>query len=135
MVIQRIQTLWLLVALILTALIGIRPFAWQADTAIFLTDSPVLLVIDILIGMLLLISIFSFKNLKLQKKITALSIVMMFVLAIGGGFYLYRNAAGATLEIFGGVLLLGVAAVFALLAIRGMSSDQRKLRNADRLWS
>ena len=135
MVIQRIQTLWLLIALSFTALIGFRPIAWSADKGVFLTDAPVLLVIDILVAVLLIISIFSFKNIKMQKKITILSLMMMAVLAVGGGFFLYNNAPDATLELFGGIVLLAVSAIFALLAYRGMSKDQKLLRNADRLWS
>ncbi len=134
MVIQRIQTLWLLIAAGMMAALYIRPIAWSADKAVFLSDFPVLTVINVLIAMLLIISIFTFKNLKLQKTVTRLSLVMMAVIAVAGGFFLYRNAPDATLEWAGGIVLLVIAAIFDLLALRGMSRDERKLRNADRLW-
>lgn len=86
MVIQRIQTLWLFIALVFMAVIGFRPIASFESTDIFLTDAPVLLVIDILVAALLIISIFTYKNLRLQKKITMLSVIMMAALATGGGF-------------------------------------------------
>lgn len=135
MVIQRIQTLWLFLALVFTVVIGFRPIAWNADKGIFLSDAPVLLIIDALIAVLLFISIFTFKNLKLQKKITLLSMVLMAVLAVGGGFFLYNSASTFTLELMGGIVLLIISVILAMLAYRGMSKDQKLLRNADRLWS
>lgn len=135
MVIQRIQSLWLLIALGFTALLGFRPIAWVADKAVYLKDAPVLVVIDILVAVLLLISIFTFKNLKLQKKITVLSVMLLAVMAVAGGFFLYNNAPTAKLEWLGGIVLLVLAAIFALLAWRGMNRDQKLLKSSDRLWS
>lgn len=134
MVIQRIQTLWLFIALVLMAIIGIQPIATDGATEIFLSDAPVLLVVDILVCVMLIISIFTFKNLGLQKKITILSVVLMAALACGGGFYLFRTAPAATPELVGGVVFLVLALVFALFAYRGMTHDQKLLRNSDRLW-
>lgn len=134
MVIQRIQTLWLLIATCFMAALYVRPIAWVTDKALFVNDFPVLTVIDILIAVLLIISIFTFKNLKLQKTITRLSLLLMAVIAVAGSFFLYRNAPDATLEWGGGIVLLVIAAIFDILALRGMSRDEKKLRNADRLW-
>jgi len=116
------------------ALIGIRPIATAGANEILLSDTPVLLVVDILVCILLLISIFTFKNLRLQKKITLLSAVLMVGLGVGVGIYLYRNAPCASLEFFGGMTFLVPAVIFALLAYRGMTHDQKLLRNSDRLW-
>lgn len=135
MVIQRIQSLWLLIATVLMIIIGVRPFAWEGDQAVFLNDFPVLAVINWLIACLLFIAIFTFKNLKLQKTITMVSLLLMVVLAVTGFIYQQRMLPEATPEWGGGVLLLIPAAVLDVMAYQGMSRDQRRLRNADRLWS
>ncbi len=134
MVIQRIQTVWLLVALVFMIFVGIRPIASSAGSGIFLTEMPVLVVIEALVGILLFLSIFLFKNLKLQKKVTLLSMVMMAVLGAAGAFFLYNNHPGAEIEWGGSIILLICSLVFAMLAYRGMSRDQRKLRASDSLW-
>lgn len=133
MVIQRIQTVWLLVALVFMIFIGIRPLASTAAGPLMLTDMPVLLVIDILIGILLFLSIFMFKNLKLQKKVTILSMVMMAVLGVASTFFIY-NSQDAAIEWGGGLILLIFALIFGFLAYRGMSKDERKLKASDSLW-
>ncbi len=134
MVIQRIQTVWLLIALVFMVFIGLRPIATSPVGPVMLSDMPVLVVIDVLIGILLFLSIFMFKNLKLQKKVTILSMVMMAVLGVVSGFFLYNNCPDATLEWGGGIVLLIFALIFGMLAYRGMSKDEKKLKASDSLW-
>ncbi|MDE6396869.1 MAG: DUF4293 domain-containing protein [Muribaculaceae bacterium] len=134
MVIQRIQTVWLLIALIFMVFIGIRPLATTSLGPVTLSDMPVLLIIDILIGVLLFLSIFMFKNLRLQKKVTVLSMVMMVVLGVVSAFFLYNNCPDATIEWGGGLVLLIFALIFGFLAYRGMTKDERKLKASDSLW-
>lgn len=134
MVIQRIQTVWLFIALVFMIILGCRPFVHSGTTAMMLSDAPVLLIIDILVAVLLFLSIFLFKNLKLQKKVTILSMVMMAVLGASGAFFIYNNIPDAKLEWGGGIVLLIVSLFFALLAYRGMARDERKLRSSDSLW-
>lgn len=135
MVIQRIQTLWLLIATILMIVVGLRPFAWDGDVAVYLNDFPVLAILNWLIACLLFIAIFTFKNLKLQKTIALISLVLMVGLAIVGFVYQQRMLPEATPEWGGGVLLLVPAAILDVMAYRGMCRDQKLLKNADRLWS
>lgn len=135
MVIQRIQTLWLLIATVLMVVIALRPFAWVESQPVYLIDFPVLAIITWLTACLLFISIFTFKNLKLQKAITLICLFLMVGLAVVGFIYQQRLLPDALPEWGGGVLLLIPAAVLDALAYNGMSKDQKKLRNADRLWS
>lgn len=135
MVIQRIQTLWLLLALGATIVVALRPFSWLGVEPVFVADFPVLAVLTWLIACLLFINIFTFKNLKLQKSVSLLSLVLMVILAIVGFIYQARLMPEAVPEWGGGVLFLIVAAFFDVLAYRGMARDQKKLRNSDRLWS
>lgn len=140
MVIQRLQTLFLLVATVLMALFTFMPFASATTDAqvadLHPKDYPVYLILNLLIAVLLFIAIFMYRNLKQQKKVTLLSIVLMCCSAVTGGFLLYGpNAPKGAVELVwaGGILLLIGAVVFALLAYRGINKDQRTLSSYDRI--
>lgn len=138
MQIQRIQTLMLLVAAILTGLFCCMPFASRevgdaASQALYAKDAPVLLVLNIAITVLLLIVIFMYKNLRQQMRMTVLSIVLICGSIVTSGFIIYVGYADATPVLAGGVLLLVAALVFAIVAFRGMKHDHHLLRSMDRL--
>ena len=135
MVIQRIQTLWLLIATTLMVIAAFRPFSWVGLQPVYVMDFTVLAVITWLIVGILLITIFTFKNLRLQKKLCLLSIFLMIVLAVVGFIYQARLIPEAVPEWGGGVLFLTLSAICVSFAYRGMSRDQKKLRDSDRLWS
>lgn len=138
MVIQRWQTLLLLIAVVLMGCLNFVPVAripGEAGAAepFFTTDAPVLMIVSILVAVLLFISIFMFKNLKQQMKVTILSILLMCVLLVGGIFVLFRTAPDAEIEWAGATLLLCCSVILALAAWRLMKKDYRLLRSADRL--
>lgn len=138
MVIQRLQTLFLFIAAVLIALFSLTPFATVAEFSADLCpkDFPVFFILNILIAVLLLLAIFMYRNLKLQKKVTLLSMVLICCSAVTGGFLLYGpNAPDGAVKLMwaGGVLLLVGALVFAILAYRGIGKDQRTLSSYDRI--
>ena len=65
--------------------------------------------------------------------VTILSIVLIVATIVTGFFVIYNAYPGAEFVVFGGLLLLVIALVFALGAYRMMRSDLRKLRSYDRL--
>lgn len=138
MQIQRIQTLMLLVAAILTGMFCFMPFATipmenEAARAVFAKDAPALLVLNIVIAVLLIIVIFMYKNLRRQMKMTILSMVLICASVVTSAFIIFGRIDGAEPVLLGGVTLLVLALVFALLAYRGMSRDHKLLRSMDRL--
>lgn len=134
MVIQRWQSVLLLIASVLMCLLTFTPLAKAADaTPIGMSHAPVLLVVNILVAVLLFIAIFLFKNLKLQMRVTLISIVLMVCLAVSSGFVLYAGSQGAEIMWTGGVLLLLVALVCAVGGLRLMRRDRNILRSYDRL--
>lgn len=135
MVIQRIQTLWLLIAIAFMIVTGVRPFIWVGETPFYLTNFPILAILNWLIVALLAICIFTFKNLRLQKTIALISLLLMVALAVTGFVIQARLLENTYPEWFGGVLFLTGAAICDAFAFRGMHRDQKKLRNSDRLWS
>ena len=139
MQIQRIQTLMLLIAAILVGIFCLCPFATlpATETAeaskVFVKDAPVLLTLNVLIAVLLIIVIFMYKNLRQQMRMTLLSMVLICASIVTSAFIMFAALDGATPILFGGVLLLVLALVFAILAYRGMSHDNNLLRSMDRL--
>lgn len=150
MVIQRWQSVWLLIASICVALFCFLPMAIltfdhpeavaaeeAANSATLLTPltvNPVLFIVGLLISVLLLINIFSFKDTKRQKKMTILSVVLIAVLGCCMAFMVYNTQSEtAHVEWMGSIILLLCAVGFALLAYRGIRHDEKLLRAADRI--
>lgn len=143
MVIQRIQTVFLLIAAALMAWFVFAPLATfhldgiqPLDVQVTPRDYPVFLVLNILIAVLLFIAIFLFKKPKQQKKVTLLSILLIAASAVTGGLLLYGPNAPkgfVELEWTGGALLLVLALGFALLARKNISKDIRTLSSYDRI--
>lgn len=135
MVIQRLQTLWLLISMVLVVVAALRPIAWCGEIPVYVSDYPVLAILTWLIACLLFICIFTYKNLKLQKSISMLALALMVILSIVGFIYEARLMPDAVPEWGGGVLFLILAAILDVMAYRGMVRDHKKLRDSDRLWS
>ncbi len=139
MVIQRWQSVLLLLAVIAMAVFCCTPLAvYSPETAesassIYAKDAPVLLTVALLVAVLMFISIFMYKNLKRQMTVTILSMVLIATTIVTGFFVIYNAFPGADFVVFGGLLLLIISLVLALGAYRMMRSDLRKLRSYDRL--
>ena len=141
--IQRIQTIYLLLAAASSLSLLALPFASSsenisasalfADSTYNLQDNIALLVLFALGGALALIAIFLFKNRKLQIKIGQ-SVILL--LAIGVGVTAYLWFSDGTMD--KATLGLGMFAplsgfIFTFLAIRAIRKDEKLVRSADRL--
>ena len=139
MVIQRWQTVWLLMAAILAVVFCFLPMALVSDamaspesvTFIRPTDLPVLFVVDGVVALL----IFLYKNTVRQRTVTLVSMLLIVVVMVTEVCYLlsWGAGAGARVEWLGSIFLLLGALVSAVLAYRGIRHDERLLRAADRL--
>jgi len=146
--IQRIQSIWLLLAaitilcLLLVPTIGastdhgyyiLNGFGLQLEGAKEQTNNIALLVSIILAGLISLINIFNFRNRKLQIRIASLNIFLIVALS----FWLTQMVKGLgqlkVLDIEPGILLPLAAIIFTLLAIRAIKNDEKLIRSADRL--
>lgn len=134
MVIQRIQTLWLIIAMALTIISGFCPFVSIGEEIFSPLDYPIMSILVWLTAIIIFISVFLFGNLSLQKKTIKLGMLMTLILVITGGVIATRNP-DAKIEWGTSVCLLAVSVIFEILAIRAMSRDQKRLRDSDRLWS
>jgi len=142
MMIQRWQTVWLLVAAVLMAVLCFVPMALvhgvalEADSATFLSpkDFPVLIIVNALVAVLLFISIFLYKNTRRQKTLTLVSMLLIVVSMATEAMVLFGwDTTAGRVEWLGSIFLLIGALVFAMLAYRGIRSDERLLKAADRL--
>ncbi len=140
MVIQRWQSVLLLVAAVAMALFTFLPFATveslaSAQSAITVApcDFAVYFVLNITISLLLFIAIFLYKNIRRQMTVTLLSLMLIAVSAVTGLFIVFGHLKDASLVLGGGVLLLIVALVAALWGYRRIKADHKLLTSMDRI--
>lgn len=138
MVIQRWQSVLLLLAGIIMAFFCLSPLvsttaAEVENPQIFIKDMPVILTVALVTAVILLLSIFMYKNLRRQMKATLLSIVLICCILVAGIFVAYIVYPGYDIEIFGALMLLVISLILAIGAYRLMGKDLRKLRSYDRL--
>lgn len=134
MVIQRWQSVLLLISAIFVALVGILPYAVTANGVdVCAVQTPVLLCVDILVALLLLIDIFLYRNLRYQMKVTRLALGLIVVLEATIAAYTCAGLEGATISIIGGIVMPMLALISSFVALRLMHRDYRLLRSADRL--
>lgn len=155
--IQRIQTVWLFLASLTILLLFLFPYLQYFDNfgtamaikitgiyqgitdGIIQTESFILQTIaTVLVALLPLIIIFFYADRKKQLQLSYLNLFLIILM----GIWLYFTAAEATttvnktlqLENIGiGALLIPIAGVFILLAIKGIRKDEKLIKSVDRL--
>lgn len=148
MVIQRIQTLYLIIAIILMAVfaffpaltfeLGGRQFVYGALEAgkVGVTHiDPLMLMLVILICVLAFIDIFLYKNLQRQMTVCFVDIIigLAMLVAIGIEAYIVTGKEGLVLTWQWYLVLPILSIIFLMLAHRAMSRDKKMLRDSDRL--
>ncbi len=134
--IQRIQTLWLLLASICAFASVKIPFYYGSlevpgpTTTITPYDNFMLLVFVIATALMALVSIFLFSNRSLQIKMCIVGLVLS--LANLMHYFLYmKNFKTGGLSLYSALSFL--VPVFFILAIIGIYKDQKLLKSLDRL--
>ena len=140
--IQRWQTLWLLVAAVLIGVFCFVPMAivqsdaMSPESATFLSpkDMPVFMIVNAVVALLLFIAIFLYKNTRRQKTVTLASMLLIVVSMAVESFVLFGwDSQEGKVEWLGSIFLLVGALFFALMAYRGISNDEKLLKAADRI--
>ncbi len=143
--IQRIQTVFLLLAAISFFLLFQLPFAvsdianpgFLADKDFDIFDNIVLVVLTALGGLIALIAIFLYKNRPLQIRLSYLVIIVGILLILVAGVLFYNEAANI-MDKVGisdglGLFMPVLAFIFGFLAARFIRKDEKLVRSADRL--
>ena len=136
--IQRIQSVWLLLCSLFSAISFKVPFYsgdWLRDTVPTNVDLNALTtwwlaVISAATGILALVNIFLFKNRKLQLRLCYLGIFLSAAL-LTLYFLEMENFASGTLAFW--CIFHFAILIFYILAARGITRDQKLIRSLDRL--
>lgn len=136
---QRIQSVYLLLAAFLGAALFLLPVATApeqtegmlADGVLNLNDHLALLVLTIGVVVLSFVTIFLYNNRILQMNLGKLNMVLTVGL-LGLAAYLFSNVQGIA-SIGVGLFLPVVVLVFLWLANRNINKDERLVRDSDRL--
>ncbi len=138
--IQRIQSVYLLVVAILWAVLLLSPaidiFAFnQPATATTFALYPILNVFEIVIVLLALISIFFYKKRLIQIKLVLFNIVLMigYYLLAGLFIYLINNSGDLNAELNFGIVFPAISIILSWLAFRAIRKDENLVRAADRI--
>lgn len=138
MVIQRLQTLYLILAIICTIFFMFIPYGYinvqdELNQGIGISAVPLdavhclgLIILSVLSIVSMVVSILLFKNLTLQKRIVDLS---AFLLIASIAVVVYAIVGKSDAEFGWGGILPVVSFVLLVGAHRGISSDQRLLRS------
>jgi len=145
--IQRIQTLYLVISAIFIGLLFAIPFAEiLSDGAVYTFNFKGILlngelktsgmVISVLIGIILAIhgfAIFTYKNRIRQIRLTVFSILLMVVLFGLFFFFTYYSFSGAQISYKISMAFPLVAIILDYLAIRAIGKDEALIRSIDRI--
>lgn len=145
---QRVQSLFLLVVVSLSALLFLLPVYEAPETAAalmpegantlkqyFVSGNTLLSIINGAIGVLTLIAIFLFRNRALQLRLSNVNLLLICILI--GLLFFWADTLGNTLNTrisyqYGSYLPL-IQLIFTFLASRAIRRDEELVRSADRL--
>lgn len=136
MVLQRWQSVYLLVAVFAMILACFLPFGAleQAEVLkISAKDYPVILVVNILIAALLMIDIFMYKNLRAQKHVAAVCAFLCLASIATQVLVLMNAELKFNLVWNGSIICTFCAFVCAMMARYNMKRDENILKSYDRL--
>lgn len=155
--IQRIQSLHLLFAAIFMAIFAFAPYMTlstpnadyrltttgletiASENAITVsTQNYTLAILSLLTALLSLITIFLFKNRKLQVlvcRINLLLYITLYIVMILYGYFTYTDLHPTTFATTTYVIFPVCAIIVNSLAISGIQKDERMVKDSERMWS
>ncbi len=143
MQIQRIQTVYLLIATVLMAVFVFVPFGAFHFTSEQAEEFAVIdmltykefgvLVPSALSAILLLIDIFMYRNLPRQRTVLLVSVLLTLCTALVVCFTLFKGLEGYEPSFSWWDLLVVVAFIFEILAMKGINHDQKLLASYNRI--
>ena len=134
MVVQRLQSLFLLIATILLAVSAFFPIYWLNDGAASwgANNDWTMLTLTVLSALISFISIFMFKNFRRQKLAIKVAALLSVAIAIVATVYYFNNRAEVS-SLAGTFELVPVAFIMQIWALRRVKHDESLLRSADRI--
>ena len=133
MVIQRWQSVFLLLASIMMGIFCVLPLATQGNVDFYPYQQPVYLILNALVAVLSFIAIFLFKNLARQKMVVKVNAFLIVASAIVGAIMIYVGMPNLDILWTAGPLLLICSFLMTIAALRRINQDDRLLKAADRI--
>ena len=133
MVIQRWQSVFLLLASIMMGIFCVLPLATQGNVDFYPYQQPVYLILNALVSVLSFIAIFLFKNLARQKMVVKVNAFLIVASAIVGAIMIYVGMPNLEILWTAGPLLLICSFLMTIAALRRINQDDRLLKAADRI--
>lgn len=137
--IQRIQTIWLLLAFLLSVILFVVPVFKAGDNTLKIGGDYVAVIINVISIFLSLWAIFRYKNRKGQKQMTYLNVIVNIGL-LAWLFNIISNFEEIQKISFGqdgyfwiGAFLPIFTILCLILAIAGIRKDEKLLKSLDRL--
>jgi len=130
MIIQRIQTIYLLISAICCALLVYTPYTLANDVINFSLNLP-LTIATAIVGLIAVIAIFLFKKAKIQLSFCKFLIFSFLIIAGVMAYVLFDKQLFSSFNHEWIFAPLGF--LTSLLAHRGISSDIKKIKSMDRL--
>ena len=132
---QRIQTLYLLLSAVTTGVLSLLVPLWTiSDNSLYAKDENVYLFLFLASALLSIIAVFSFKSRQSQFVFGRLNIILNLILL---GLFVYRllNLPGAleNAEKGIGLFLPFISIVFLVLANKAIKKDEALVKSVDRL--
>lgn len=150
--IQRIQTIWLVLSALTLACLLFVPMVTssvsqqefyiiasglyqKSTTGVLQVEKNMALFLStIVLTLLPLANIFSFKSRTLQKRLITLNILLIIGLSYWCSVFAQKIPGGIESANYSiGMFLPVLAIVFCVLAIKGINNDEKLIRSADRL--
>ncbi len=137
--IQRIQTIWLLLAAMSVSIAYFFPFGTenlidqygQAESSLLAQKNSILSTLLLIIAIESIVTIFAFKNRKIQKWLS-LSIAVQCIFCIAYMVYIIQfEKSNANFQF--GIAAPLLALLFSFLAYIGINKDDKLVKNLDRL--
>ena len=131
--IQRIQSIYLLVAAIAMALVSFKIPVWALNEELtFALDDTKMFILTFTAFMFSGLAIFLFKNRSLQMKLIRLSILMLMVIGVRLAMLLGNDEFVFTLNIYC-IALLVSSFIALIMAYKGVKKDDDLVRSVDRI--
>ena len=131
MMIQRIQSIYLLVAAISMSLISFKVPVYNLNETLFMAkDDTKMFVLTIVGAIFSLLGLFMFKNRKFQMKLIRLTILIQMIIGIRI-FMLFNKFEVVLNSSF--LFLMAFTLIALIMAYRGVKKDDDLVRSVDRI--
>ena len=131
MMIQRIQSIYLLVAAISMSLISFKVTVYTLNETLFMAQDDTKMFILTIIGAIFsLLGLFMFKNRKFQMKLIRLTVLIQMI--IGIRIFMLFNKFEVVLN-YSFLFLMTFTLIALIMAYRGVKKDDDLVRSVDRI--